>query len=73
MLVTGSHYVSKLSSRESQVVDLVCMGHSNKKVAQELNIREKTVKFHLTNIYKKLNVKSRVQLLVLKIKGGSNV
>lgn len=53
-----------LSNRESEVACLVTKGLSNKEVANQLFVTEKTVKFHLTNIYKKMNVKSRAQLIV---------
>ncbi len=53
-----------LSNREAQVADLVSRGLSNKEIANQLFIIEKTVKFHLTNIYKKMNLKSRAQLIV---------
>ena len=53
-----------LSNRESEVAELVTQGLSNKEVATRLFVTEKTVKFHLTNIYKKMNVKSRAQLIV---------
>ena len=53
-----------LSNRESEVAELVTQGLSNKEVANQLFVTEKTVKFHLTNIYKKMNVKSRAQLIV---------
>ncbi|MBX7232266.1 MAG: helix-turn-helix transcriptional regulator [Bdellovibrionales bacterium] len=53
-----------LSSREAEVAELVTKGLSNKEVANQLFVTEKTVKFHLTNIYKKMNVKSRAQLIV---------
>ncbi len=53
-----------LSNRESEVAGLVTKGLSNKEVANQLFVTEKTVKFHLTNIYKKMNVKSRAQLIV---------
>ena len=54
----------KLSNREAEVAELVSKGLSNKEVANQLFVTEKTVKFHLTNIYKKMNVKSRAQLIV---------
>ena len=50
-----------LSNREAEVAELVTKGLSNKEVANQLFVTEKTVKFHLTNIYKKMNVKSRAQ------------
>ncbi len=53
-----------LSNREAEVAELVTQGLSNKEVAGKLFVTEKTVKFHLTNIYKKMNVKSRAQLIV---------
>ena len=53
-----------LSNREAEVADLVSKGLSNKEVANQLFVTEKTVKFHLTNIYKKMSVKSRAQLIV---------
>src|SRR5476649_2506326 len=53
-----------LSNREAEVAELVSKGLSNKEVANQLFVTEKTVKFHLTNIYKKMNVKSRAQLIV---------
>lgn len=53
-----------LSNREAEVAELVSKGLSNKEVANQLFVTEKTVKFHLTNIYKKMSVKSRAQLIV---------
>lgn len=53
-----------LSEREQQVAELVSKGFSNREVAINLHIIEKTVKFHLTNIYKKMGMKSRAQLIV---------
>lgn len=53
-----------LSRREVDVVELVATGLSNKAAADKLFVTEKTIKFHLTNIYKKLDVKSRAQLIV---------
>lgn len=53
-----------LSNREATVAELVSKGLSNKEIGNELYVTEKTIKFHLTNIYKKMNVKSRAQLIV---------
>lgn len=53
-----------LSNREAEIVVLVSKGLSNKEIANMLFILEKTVKFHLTNAYKKVNVKSRAQMIV---------
>jgi len=53
-----------LSSRESEVAELTVKGLSNKEIANHLFVTEKTIRFHLTNIYKKMEVKSRAQLIV---------
>jgi DNA-binding CsgD family transcriptional regulator len=53
-----------LSHREAEVAAAVSEGSSNKEVANKLFVTEKTIKFHLTNIYKKMKVKSRTQLIV---------
>jgi DNA-binding NarL/FixJ family response regulator len=51
----------ELSERERDVLALVAAGHSNKVVAQRLGIAEKTVKAHLTNVYRVIGVYDRVQ------------
>lgn len=52
-----------LSKAEQEVKDLVLQGMSSKDVAERLFVTEKTVKFHLTNIYKKLGVNGRSELI----------
>lgn len=54
-----------LTFREAEVVAQVVKGQSNKECAAKLFVEEKTVKFHLTNIYKKVAVKQRAQLIVM--------
>ena len=51
-----------LSKREIEVVMLVLEGSTNREVADNLCVAEKTVKFHLTNVYKKLNISRRSQI-----------
>jgi DNA-binding CsgD family transcriptional regulator len=53
---------SRLTAQESAVARLVAMGMGNRQVASELFISIKTVQFHLTHIYAKLNVNSRAEL-----------
>lgn len=48
-----------LTARESQVLDLLSQGLSNKLIARKLNISEHTVKFHVSSIYTKLGAASR--------------
>ena len=52
-----------LSKRELQVAHKIMEGRSNKVIASELFISERTVKFHCANIYKKLNITSRTALI----------
>lgn len=61
----------RLSDREWEVVNQLRLGKSNKLIASSLHISERTVEFHLNNIYSKFGVSSRVEL-VLKL-GESTV
>lgn len=53
----------RMTSRESQIIELVKRRLSNKEIADIVRIRESTVKFHLSNIYSKLQVGSRHDLI----------
>ncbi|OIN98049.1 MAG: hypothetical protein AUJ21_00020 [Anaerolineae bacterium CG1_02_58_13] len=53
-----------LSRREKEVVTLLLQGKSNKQIALSLGVSERTVEFHLKNIYAKLQVNSRVELIL---------
>lgn len=57
-----------LSEREAQVARLVAGGASNKEIASQLAITERTVKAHLTTIFEKLSLRDRLQLS-LRING----
>jgi len=52
-----------MTPAEKNVYDLVLTGESNQSIANTLGITEKTVKFHLTSIFKQHAVKSRAQLI----------
>jgi DNA-binding NarL/FixJ family response regulator len=54
--------VNGITQRERQVIDLVKRRLSNKEIGEVLNIHESTVKFHLSNIFSKLQVKKRSDL-----------
>jgi DNA-binding CsgD family transcriptional regulator len=56
--------MNSLSAREHEVVSQVLHGKSNKQIALELGITVRTVEFHLHNIYLKLEVRSRVELIL---------
>lgn len=54
-----------LTEREHEILEHVAIGKSNKEIAAELFLSEKTVKHHMTNILQKLHVRSRVQAALL--------
>lgn len=58
----------RLTYRELEVLQLVAQGLSNSEIAQKLYLSEKTVKNHLTNIFRKINVTDRTQALIYAIK-----
>lgn len=59
-----------LSKRETEVVELLLQGKSNKLIAASLDIAERTVEFHLKNVYAKFQVSSRVEL-ILKLRDAT--
>jgi two-component system nitrate/nitrite response regulator NarL len=56
-----------LTPRERQVIDRVVTGYTNKDIAKEFSISEQTVKHHLTNIFDKLGVSNRLELVLFSI------
>ncbi|MGC0153395.1 response regulator transcription factor [Chromobacterium vaccinii] len=54
----------RVSSREAEVIAILKQGRSNKEIARELDITERTVKAHLTAIFQKFGVEDRLQLLL---------
>ena len=50
-----------LTTREREILGLVAEGHSNSELARMLWVTEQTVKFHLSNIYRKLDVSNRTE------------
>ncbi len=54
-----------LTSREIEIISAIKQGSSNREIASQLAISEETVKRHLSNIYAKLGVSSRLELAVL--------
>lgn len=57
--------LSLLTSREKAVAELVAAGKSNKEVARDLDITERTVKAHLGSAFEKLQVRDRLQLVLM--------
>lgn len=57
-----------LTGREMDVLKLMAQGCNNKEIATNLDISEKTVKNHITNIFRKLQVEDRTQAVLFAIK-----
>ncbi len=62
-----AYRIDQLSQREYEILRLVASGKNNKEIASQLFISEKTVKNHLTQIFKKLDVKDRVQATLFAV------
>jgi two-component system nitrate/nitrite response regulator NarL len=50
-----------LTAREREILERVATGRSNKQIASEFWLSEQTIKYHLTNVYRKLGVRSRTE------------
>ncbi len=62
-LLVKTHEEEKLSKRETEILELLAKGLLNKEVAAQLFISDATVKKHIENIYAKLQLRSRVELV----------
>lgn len=61
-----------LTDREEEVLKLVSEGWTNNRIATELALSERTVRFHLTNIYDKLGVTSRAEAISWAVRRPNN-
>jgi len=68
--VTTDSYLSELTSREEEVLDMLTQGHNYKDVARLLFISETTVKTHVNNIFQKLQVNDRTQAVLYALNNG---
>lgn len=62
--------IDNLTKRELEVLKLLAVGMYNKEVAEKLDISERTVKNHVSNIFKKLEVTDRTQAAVFAIRNN---
>jgi DNA-binding NarL/FixJ family response regulator len=60
----------ELTGRELEVLKLLVRGRSNKELSSDLNIAERTVKFHLTSLFSKLKVLDRTQAAITAVRLG---
>lgn len=54
--------------REKEIFDLLIINYTTKEISEELNISEKTVRNHISNVMQKLGVKSRSQAIIELLK-----
>lgn len=57
--------LSSLTRREEEILKLVADGNSNKEVARQIDLQEKTIKHHMTRILQKLKVRNRTEAAML--------
>ena len=62
--------IDQLTRREREVLELIALGHSNKRIAYELGVAEKTVKTHVGHLLAKLGVADRTQAALLAVQNG---
>lgn len=60
--------LSRLTPRQLELAGLLTRGWSNRQIAQELNLKEGSVRIFLHRIYRKLNVANRTELALLMSK-----
>jgi len=66
--VLGSETVDTLTDREKEIVSLTGTGFRNKEIAHRLHVTESTIKTHLHNVFQKLGIKTRAELITYAIK-----
>ena len=62
--------LSDLTPREIEILQLVLAGRTNKAIAAEISISEKTVEFHLNKLYTKIGVRTRMLAGVWALRQG---
>ena len=67
---SNTEITPSLTERELEVIKALSQGKSNKEIARDLQISEKTVRNHASNIYKKLHIFDRTQAVIYAIREG---
>jgi two-component system, NarL family, response regulator len=65
--------LSDLTPRELEVLQLVLAGWTNKAIAAEIHVCEKTVEFHLNNVYTKVGVRTRMLASLWAVQQGIEI
>jgi len=61
---------ARLTRRETEILDLLAAGHSNREISKRLFLSEKTVKAHLATVFRKLGVNNRTQAAMMAVSMG---
>lgn len=67
---TNEKLIRSHTARKLEILQLVLAGYANKVIAAEIFITEKTVEFHLDNIYKKISLRTRAMAGVWALQQG---
>jgi DNA-binding NarL/FixJ family response regulator len=67
---TDEPALSQLTSRELEVLKLIARGYSNAEIASQLYISDATVKIHVKRVLQKLDLRDRVQAVVVAYETG---
>lgn len=70
-LLEARQAVRLLTSRERAVLQLVARGHSNKEIADELDLSPLTIKSHLSRIGRKIDAGERSRMILIALRGGA--
>jgi DNA-binding NarL/FixJ family response regulator len=65
--------LSDLTPREMEILQLVLVGRTNKAIATQICVSEKTVEFHLAHIYSKIGVRTRLMAGIWAIQQGIEI
>ncbi len=69
-LTQQTENIEQLTNREVQLLSWMVEGYSNKAIAQQLFISENTVKYHIKNIFQKLEVQNRTEAVAFALREG---
>lgn len=61
---------ARLTKRETEILELLAVGHSNREISKRLFLSEKTVKAHLATVFRKLGVSNRTQAAMAAVRMG---
>src|SRR5207245_332925 len=67
---TPKEFYDGLTAREVEILKLIAIGQANKQIARRLNISDKTVRNHVSNMYEKLHIYDRSQAVLYAVRKG---